>query len=757
MMYHPRPQHPFPTRELHPNLYEAPRNQYSFSRSNTSNVRDLDSSSRTQVQAEDSEMMVEPPQHTYPPPSLAFSGNNEPSSTQYSPTSYEGFQSPPRTNQSRLPPQSPTFALRPARPNNIFSHIEHPAVSSENQVEPVSSDDEDRYQTQATTPRYSRRSVYTASQPQNSYSYPAAHEPEHQRPFVSHHQLQITNDTPQLDSSPYALTRLSAPVEPDVPIGTLRPVGIHRTRGRNGSDSSINSMLSNAAVVGDAIYRTDSIYNSISGRATRQMNAEFQSQPTSTGYLYESSSTDTGTAVNPQTPRGTEPAAPNFGSPYMPPTSPHYEDPHAEHPFVYQGVDWDFRLRGLRPAIATNTDADAMSVDQERRSSSRGSSNETSNDHLKRDRKISQNSQPPASISGDGKKKTAMACHFCRFRKLRCDGGSPCGHCEKRQQECTYDTTIRRRGPGRKNKSAQETARVQLAQRQREEADREAKGQIAKTKKQPHGSFVMVMPVEKRDVSMQTSPQTAQHPFSPQNRGYHMPSGKRMTATNQATASPSGRDAEVLDLSPPSLTSGNSLIFPRTEFHMRSPQSQETSPLPLTCQTFTALYEREQPNDPKTFPISLAHQQQNQFHDSDQDKGSTRGRLPSGLKTPVSTAPSSFYETSPDRLSASHDQRMGYYSPSSYESSLAYQSSRYQNDAQTDAESVYAYSEGANVTPARYGGHPYIPVAPRSDVQATYTREASLLLYPEESSSYAEANRVGRGWTKPLSQDTARR
>lgn len=43
---------------------------------------------------------------------------------------------------------------------------------------------------------------------------------------------------------------------------TVRPA-VPR-RGRGGSDSSIGSMLSNAAVVGEGIYRTDALYDSMS-------------------------------------------------------------------------------------------------------------------------------------------------------------------------------------------------------------------------------------------------------------------------------------------------------------------------------------------------------------------------------------------------------------------------------------------------------------------------------------------------------------
>ncbi|GJJ14543.1 hypothetical protein Clacol_008808 [Clathrus columnatus] len=47
-----------------------------------------------------------------------------------------------------------------------------------------------------------------------------------------------------------------------------------------------------------------------------------------------------------------------------------------------------------------------------------------------------------------------VACHFCRGRKLKCDGRRPtCGHCSLRSLACAYDDFIRRRGPGKKEKN----------------------------------------------------------------------------------------------------------------------------------------------------------------------------------------------------------------------------------------------------------------------------------------------------------------
>ncbi|KIJ27602.1 hypothetical protein M422DRAFT_784817 [Sphaerobolus stellatus SS14] len=48
-----------------------------------------------------------------------------------------------------------------------------------------------------------------------------------------------------------------------------------------------------------------------------------------------------------------------------------------------------------------------------------------------------------------------VACHFCRGRKLKCDGRRPtCSHCALRSLACSYDGFIRRRGPGKKEKNS---------------------------------------------------------------------------------------------------------------------------------------------------------------------------------------------------------------------------------------------------------------------------------------------------------------
>ncbi|KAG8971736.1 hypothetical protein FRC05_010803 [Tulasnella sp. 425] len=66
----------------------------------------------------------------------------------------------------------------------------------------------------------------------------------------------------------------------------------------------------------------------------------------------------------------------------------------------------------------------------------------------------SNQASPMRSPTAKRGKKVEMACHFCRGRKLKCDGIQPrCQHCSRRGQICTWDSHVRRRGPGLKNKS----------------------------------------------------------------------------------------------------------------------------------------------------------------------------------------------------------------------------------------------------------------------------------------------------------------
>ncbi|KAI0304526.1 hypothetical protein B0F90DRAFT_1916548 [Multifurca ochricompacta] len=58
------------------------------------------------------------------------------------------------------------------------------------------------------------------------------------------------------------------------------------------------------------------------------------------------------------------------------------------------------------------------------------------------------------------KKKTEIACNFCRGRKLGCSGDRPkCKACAKREGECIYASTPRRRGPGKAPRGSRKLAK----------------------------------------------------------------------------------------------------------------------------------------------------------------------------------------------------------------------------------------------------------------------------------------------------------
>ncbi|KAH9042257.1 hypothetical protein EDB85DRAFT_2286038 [Lactarius pseudohatsudake] len=60
------------------------------------------------------------------------------------------------------------------------------------------------------------------------------------------------------------------------------------------------------------------------------------------------------------------------------------------------------------------------------------------------------------------KKKTEIACDFCRGRKLGCSGDRPkCKACIKRKGECIYAVAPRRRGPGKAPRGSRKLAKGQ--------------------------------------------------------------------------------------------------------------------------------------------------------------------------------------------------------------------------------------------------------------------------------------------------------
>ncbi|ORE11409.1 hypothetical protein BCV72DRAFT_176659, partial [Rhizopus microsporus var. microsporus] len=46
------------------------------------------------------------------------------------------------------------------------------------------------------------------------------------------------------------------------------------------------------------------------------------------------------------------------------------------------------------------------------------------------------------------RKRLTQACELCRRKKIRCDGIKPqCGNCARLNNECTYSTHVKKRGP----------------------------------------------------------------------------------------------------------------------------------------------------------------------------------------------------------------------------------------------------------------------------------------------------------------------
>ncbi|KAF8606866.1 hypothetical protein BDV93DRAFT_328935 [Ceratobasidium sp. AG-I] len=116
----------------------------------------------------------------------------------------------------------------------------------------------------------------------------------------------------------------------------------------------------------------------------------------------------------------------------------------------------------------------------------------------------------------------------------------------------------------------------------------------------------------------------------------------------------------------------------------------------------------------ETFPPSTAHQrlQQQQIPVE---------HLPYGLQNPASPASLSYYDSSPERPRVASSSVQLYLS-----SSRARYASGSQGDdgkySTADSDSVYAYSEGANVVPSRYGQPPTREQQPR-EAAPTYLRQ----------------------------------
>ncbi|CUA68751.1 Xylanolytic transcriptional activator xlnR [Rhizoctonia solani] len=679
-MYHPQPQHPPSThRHFHTEFVE----HYPSSCDTTSNTRDsqpLPSEGLYQLQ-ENVElrqyaMSVHPPM----PPTL------EPQT----PETYHGFE----VSATRFPLKSPTFALRPV--TAPFSHIEYPNLS------PARSQQSDGYESERYEPvatahnhMHSRESSYSDQQPAYEgtslgFAYFKPHKPQDLRT----QSYQTSSERSQQEG--HGFNEAAQPIER---LGTLRPPARRRVRGD--SNSSAASVWSSPAVAGDATYPNEVLPDdaNLNGSYSNPNLPNDQFQPRSAPtYSYGASPIPNGSRYAgptnttlhdtfPHSPAAVMDIDPPFVAPPAPgPNEIELRDP--DHPFTYQGAHWDVSNGAFSVA---STDCDATSLHSQGRPSSRDSSEPTGAN--RRGRRVGTTGSPAApeqrKTSGEGRKKTVMACHFCRFRKLRCDGGHPCAHCQQREKECTYDATIRRRGPGRRNKSAQETARVQLANRQREDA---ARGTVAQTetKQRAQGRTTRGKAAKdetRKDAWSQTSPRTNQLPAAFSNGG-------------------------AMAFYPPDA---------RSQVHFPTPEDSPTGG--QEYQAISTPFDHLREQEPVALRSAREEAQQTAFMRQYQAEGHRRavsGHLAPGLQTPVSQESSSYYDGSPDRTSSQQQ----YYPPSA----AAYASNRYSiattlgGDSaysHTDSESAYAYSEGANVLPY---GHGY--QQPRQVGASQHPREA---------------------------------
>lgn len=148
----------------------------------------------------------------------------------------------------------------------------------------------------------------------------------------------------------------------------------------------------------------------------------------------------------------------------LPPLIPPLDEPSSSSSFsfdrhdAYSSYPPMGSLSISAPSSAHFTSPESPDIHSTYRSDTRsldfGSNDEESSHKGKRRRQQSLDTDDNARKSRNPR-KTAVACNFCRGRKLRCNGTKPsCYNCTVRKFECEYVPIQRRRGPGKAPKGS---------------------------------------------------------------------------------------------------------------------------------------------------------------------------------------------------------------------------------------------------------------------------------------------------------------
>ncbi|KAI0334960.1 hypothetical protein GY45DRAFT_1317405 [Cubamyces sp. BRFM 1775] len=120
----------------------------------------------------------------------------------------------------------------------------------------------------------------------------------------------------------------------------------------------------------------------------------------------------------------------------------------------------------------------------------------TDNSHRKSRPKIALAPGQPPTARGNDRIRVYVACHECRARKIRCDGGKPmCLPCQRRPSRsgvCTYDAAPNRKGHRRRKAASEGTPKGKAKKRRRTASQAVASGSTddsdSSTDTETHGS-----------------------------------------------------------------------------------------------------------------------------------------------------------------------------------------------------------------------------------------------------------------------------